>query len=149
MARSPLRSQKSFLTIRVLARHPCICILDAHFSVGGKLICNNAYCSNNWLLMLVNTYLYISDKALISTWPAHSYNDNKTILQRSNNNLIITITSIWCNNMQEYLSADIICMFREANSFSRGCKVWEKTVSFEKKIMSKDKYLCIFLKPNI
>ena len=47
--------------------------------------------------------------------------------------------------MHGYLSADIICsknrtVFRERSS--------RKTVSFEEQIMSKDKYLCIFLKPN-
>ena len=47
--------------------------------------------------------------------------------------------------MHGYLSADIICsekrtVFRERSS--------RKTVSFEEQVMSKDKYLCIFLKPN-
>ena len=48
-------------------------------------------------------------------------------------------------NMLRYLSTDIICsekrtVFRERSS--------RKTVSFEEQIMSKDKYLSIFLKPN-
>ena len=47
--------------------------------------------------------------------------------------------------MHGYLSADIICcgkrtVFRERRS--------RKTVSFKEQIMSKDKYPCIFLKPN-
>ena len=47
--------------------------------------------------------------------------------------------------MLRYLSADVICsekrtVFRERSS--------RKTVSFEEQIMSKDKYLSIFLKSN-
>ena len=47
--------------------------------------------------------------------------------------------------MHGYLSTDIICsekrtVFRERSS--------RKTVSVEQQIMSKDKYSCIFLKPN-
>ena len=58
---------------------------------------------------------------------------------------ISTIASIWSENMLRYLSAGIICsekrtVFRERSS--------RKTVSFEEQIMSKDKYLSIFLKPN-
>ena len=57
----------------------------------------------------------------------------------------LTIASIWRENMHRYLSADIICsekrtVFRERSS--------RKTVSFKEQIMSKDKYLCIFLEPN-
>ena len=56
-----------------------------------------------------------------------------------------SIASIWRENMLRYLSADIICsekrtVFRERSS--------RKTVSFEEQIMSKDKYLSIFLKSN-
>ena len=47
--------------------------------------------------------------------------------------------------MHGYLSTDITCseegtVFRELSL--------RKSVSFEKHIMSKDKYVCIFLKPN-
>ena len=56
------------------------------------------------------------------------------------------IASIWRENMHGYLSADIICsekrtVFREQSS--------SKTVSSEEQIMSKDNYLCLFLKPNV
>ena len=37
-------------------------------------------------------------------------------------------------------------LFREANNFPRA--KLEETVSFEEQVMSKDKYPCIFLKPN-
>ena len=58
---------------------------------------------------------------------------------------ILTIASTWCKNMHGYLSVHIICsekqtLFRERSS--------RKTVSFSEQIMSKDKYPCLFLKPN-
>ena len=49
------------------------------------------------------------------------------------------IASIWRENMLRYLSADIICSEK---------RTARKTASFEEQIMSKDKYLSIFLKPN-
>ena len=55
--------------------------------------------------------------------------------------VILTIASIWHENMHRYLSADIICsekhtVFREGSS--------RKTVSHEEQITSKDKYPSIF-----
>ena len=52
------------------------------------------------------------------------------------------MASIWRKNMLGYLSVDIVrsekrTVFRERSS--------RKTVSFEEQIMSKDKYLSIFL----
>ena len=54
---------------------------------------------------------------------------------------ILTIASIWRENMLGYLSSDFTCsekqtVFRECSS--------RKTVSFEEQIMSKDKYPSIF-----
>ena len=54
---------------------------------------------------------------------------------------IKNISSIWRGNMLEYLSADIICsekptVLREHSS--------RETASFEKQIMSQDKYPTIF-----
>ena len=49
------------------------------------------------------------------------------------------------NNKLRYLSADIICSEKRTVLRERSSR---KTVSFEEQIMSKDKYLSIFLKSN-
>ena len=56
-----------------------------------------------------------------------------------------TYIAIWRENMLRYFSLDTICSEKQTVLRERSSK---KTVSFEEQIMSKDKYLSIFLKPN-
>ena len=51
------------------------------------------------------------------------------------------MVSIWRENIQGYLSADIICSEKRTVFLERSSR---KTVSFEEQILSKDKYPSIF-----
>ena len=56
-----------------------------------------------------------------------------------------TIVAIWCENMYGYLSADIICSEKRTVFRERSLR---KIVSYEERIMSKDKYIRAYFRPK-
>ena len=56
--------------------------------------------------------------------------------------ITIPVASIWCEHMLGYYLVDIICSERRTVFQGSSSK---KTVSFKEQIMSKDKYLSMFL----